>query len=218
MNKIKILIADDEKQLIVTGIKTLITNMEDCEVIGHASNGQQAIELAHSLSPDIVLMDIEMPVMNGIEATEKLKEDHPEIKILALSNHDQRGIIISMLEAGADGYILKDSDVEEFEQAIHAIVNGEGYFSSNVTKSLAKMKSLSSNEAPHDLEKLSLLTKREREVVKLTAEGFTSKEIGDQLHIDHKTVNTHKANIREKLNIRNTADFVRFAIRSGLVS
>ncbi len=216
MNKIKLLIADDH-QIISDGLKALMKNNSEISIIGVASNGKEAINLAHLLSPHIILMDVDMPIMNGIEATKAIKKDQPEIRIIILTMHNEAGLIKTLIAAGADAYLLKNTDQEELISAIQKVAQGKKYFSSDITDTL--LNSDDSFEKPIlNNSELSNLTSREIEILKLIAMGFSNKEIGEKLFISHRTVDTHRTNLMKKLDVSNIAGLIRFAIQKGLVS
>ncbi|MCD4746246.1 MAG: response regulator transcription factor [Bacteroidales bacterium] len=216
MKKIKILIADDH-QLIIDGIKSLINNVPQFDLIAEANNGKEAVKIAKLINPDIVLMDIDMPIMNGIEATEKIKSFNPEIKIIILSMHNEKGLVKKLIRLGADGYLLKNSDQNELIEAISKVASGQQYFSPEVTMSLLnKETEIKSSFKANSI--ISDLTDREIEILKLIAQGYSNKEIGEKLFISHRTVDTHRTNLMKKINVSNIAGIIRFAIKNGFVS
>lgn len=212
MKKLNILLVDDH-QIIIDGLRLLINSVEGMLVIGDANNGKEAIELLEVLDTDVVLMDIDMPVMNGLDATKTIKTRHKNIKVLILSMHCDGGMVKELIGIGADGYIMKNASKEELIQAITKVASGQQYFSTDVTLSLLdKNASVSASKLEIDL------TNRELEILKLIADGFSNKEIGEQLFISHRTVDTHRTNLMKKLNVNNIAGLVSFAIKNGLVS
>ena len=216
MKKIKILIADDH-QLIIDGIKSLINNVPQFDLIAEANNGKEAVKIAKLINPDIVLMDIDMPIMNGIEATEKIKSFNPEIKIIILSMHNEKGLVKKLIRLGADGYLLKNSDQNELIEAISKVASGQQYFSPEVTMSLLnKETEIKSSFKANSI--ISDLTDREIEILKLIAQGYSNKEIGEKLFISHRTVDTHRTNLMKKINVSNIAGIITFAIKNGFVS
>jgi DNA-binding NarL/FixJ family response regulator len=216
---INILITDDH-QLILDGLKSIIREQEDMNVVAEANNGQQAITLCNTLKIDLVMMDIDMPVMNGLEATQQLKKTKPEIKVIVLTMHDEPALIRRIMEIGADGYMLKNSDQEELVEAIRKVIGGQKYFSAEVTMALAGGKGANDTFTlrPSDTVFLAQLTEREIEILRQIAEGLSNKEIGDKLFISHRTVDTHRTNLMKKLDVHNIAGLIRFAIRNGLVT
>jgi DNA-binding NarL/FixJ family response regulator len=213
MKRICILLADDH-QLILDGLNSLLKNREDILVAGEAKNGRDALSLVKLLDPDIVLMDIDMPVMNGIEALKEIKKASPTTKVIILSMHEESGMIKSLMALGADGYLLKSCSQDELLGAISTVAKGQQYFSQGAVRSLLQMEN-SPNSAAQEL--TELLTDRETEVLQLIAEGFSNKEIGAKLFISHRTVDTHRTNLMKKLNVGNIAGLISFAIKKGLV-
>lgn len=217
-NLITVLIVDDHK-IIRDGIKSLLEDAPNIQIVGEASNGLEAIEFFKKQPTDIVIMDIRMPEMGGIETTKFLTDNYPGVKILALTMHDEEAFISKMLHAGASGYLLKNVGKEEFISAIHKIYKGENYFSLDVaTKMMTKFMSSKPVEDDEAVEDDDLqLTKREIEVIKLIAEGLTSQDIADKLFISPRTVDTHRRNLLQKLNVKNTAELIKYAIKHNIV-
>lgn len=216
MSKLKILLADDH-QIVLDGLQALLSTISDFEIIGAVNNGKEAVDfIATKLKPDIVLMDIDMPVMNGINAAREIKKNFEGVRILTLSMHNEKGVIQTLMDAGADGYILKNSSKEELEKGIRTICNGETFFSTDVTMSLLNQSSeiKQEKELPQEIKDL---TEREIEILKLVAEGYSNKEIGERLFISHRTVDTHRTNLMKKMNVHNVAGLIRIALKSGLV-
>ncbi len=213
MKRICIVLADDH-QLILDGLNSLLKNREDILVAGEAKNGRDALSLVKLLDPDIVLMDIDMPVMNGIEALKEIKKSFPSTKVIILSMHEESGMIKSLMALGANGYLLKSCSQDELLGAISSVAMGQQYFSHGVVRSLLQTES-SPASSTHEL--TELLTDRETEVLQLIAEGFSNKEIGAKLFISHRTVDTHRTNLMKKLNVGNIAGLISFAIKKGLV-
>jgi len=212
---IGILLADDHK-IVREGIKALIEKQTDMEVIAETEDGRTTVQLALQLLPNVVIMDVGMPDMNGIEATRQIIANSPNVKIIALSMHSDRRFVAEMLKAGASGYLLKDCAVEELINAVHAVVENRTYLSPNIVDSVIKDYTyLLSKE---DLSVFSILTTREREVLQLLSEGKTTKEIASHLKISVKTVETYKQKIMNKLDIHNVAKLTKYAIREGLTS
>ncbi len=213
MEKKKTLLVDDH-QLVLDGISNLLTSLEAVEVVGVANNGKRALEIIENIQIDLVLMDIDMPVMNGLEATAQIKKSFPHIKIIILSMHDEHAVIQKVMNLGADGYLLKNSDKDEFWAAIEKVLEGQKFFSADVTMALLNKKESSSSS---DSVTLAQLTEREVEILRNIAEGLSNKEIGEKLFISHRTVDTHRTNLMRKLEAKNIAGLVRFAIKNGLV-
>jgi DNA-binding NarL/FixJ family response regulator len=207
---IKILLADDHA-LVRHGFRMILAAQPDMEVAGEASNGREAIELAQKLKPDVVVMDVTMPELNGIEATRRLIEISPRTRVLALSMHKDAVYVREILRAGARGYLLKDSADTDLLAAVRAVAKGEGYLSPAVSDAVL------SDYRRHVTDPLDLLTSREREVLQLIAEGKTNKEIATSLNLSVYTVEAHRGRLMEKLNLHSTGELVRFAVRSGLI-
>ncbi len=209
MSKINVLLTDDHR-IIIDGLKSLLKNQEEINVAAEASNGREAIRILGLISIDVLLMDIDMPVMNGIDALKEIRKSHPNVKVIILSMHNEAGMIKSLIELGANGYLLKSCSQTELIDSIKKVAVGQSYFSSDVTLALLKP---SANQG----ERNEILTDRETEILKLIAAGFSNKEIGDQLFISHRTVDTHRTNLMKKLDVSNIAGLISYAIRNGIV-
>lgn len=207
---IKVLLADDHT-IVRQGLKLILATHADLEVIGEAANGNEAVELARKLSPDIVLIDVAMPEVNGIEATRRMVEANSRLKVLVLSMHKEPVYVREILRAGARGYILKDAIDTELISAIRSIARGDGYISPAVSGALL------SDFRQNVTDPVHLLSNREREVLQQIAEGKTNKEIAGKLNLSVYTVDSHRGKIMEKLNLHSTGELVRFAIKNGLV-
>lgn len=216
---LRILIADDHG-IIRDGIRALLNSEPDMEVVGVADTGRHALELVKKLKPDLVIMDIAMPELNGIEATRQLVKDYPSLRILALSTHSDHRYVSEMLHAGAVGYLLKDGVFDELRFAIQAIKRGQSYLSPGIAHLvLTKYREGAGRRSHQKLEmKDAVLTGREREVLQLLAEGHTMKDIAGRLCISIKTVETHRKQISDKLGIRTIIDLTKYAIREGITS
>ncbi|MEE4287144.1 MAG: response regulator transcription factor [Mariniphaga sp.] len=209
----KVLIADDH-QLFREGLVNLISSAPDIEVIAEAKDGKEATEKAQKLKPDVVLIDIGMPVMNGIEATRIIKKENPKIKVIAVSMHSDRQFVKGVLEAGADGYLLKNCTYRQLIDAVQSVISGKKYLSDDITEMVIQgyLDPVDENsEGQNDL------SEREMEVLKLYAEGKSTREISEKLFISVKTVGTHKQHIFEKLDLKSNADMVKYAIKEGLI-
>ncbi len=219
MSVCRIIITDDH-QLILDGLRSIIAGESDLQLLAEANNGQQALSLCESLQPDLVLMDIDMPVMNGLEATTQIKKKFPSVRVMVLTMHDEAALVKRIMEIGADGYMLKNADQEELLSAIRKVAGGEKHYSEKVLNALKEGKTDSSQFSlrPTDAVLLSTLTEREVEILRLLAEGLSNKEIGDKIFISHRTVDTHRTNLMKKLDVHNVAGLIRFAIRNGLIS
>ena len=207
---IRILLADDHA-LVRHGFRMILAAQPDMEIAGEAGNGREAVELAQKLKPDVVVMDVAMPELNGIEATRRLIELAPRTRVLALSMHKDNVYVREILRAGARGYLLKDSADADLIAAVRAVAKGEGYLSPGVSDAVL------SDYRRHVTDPLDLLTSREREVLQLIAEGKTNKEIATSLNLSVYTVEAHRGRLMEKLNLHSTGELVRFAVRSGLI-
>jgi len=212
MDKIKILLADDHA-IMRDGIRALLSLYDDIEIVGEASEGKEAVEKTGELMPDVVVMDIAMPGMDGLEATRRIKKNNPKVKILVLTQHDNREYILSAIKAGTAGYVPKKALGSELVSAIRAVCKGDSFLYPSAAATLIKDYLLRTDEEPYDR-----LTAREREILKLIAEGHTSREIADRLFISLKTVLGHRTKIMQKLDIHNRTELIRYAMRKGLVS
>lgn len=211
---IKIIIADDY-QLFREGLFSLLTESKDIVVVAQAENGRDVIAKAQELNPDIIIMDISMPEINGVEVTLKLFKEFPAIKIIALSVHSEKQYIKGMLEAGALGYLSKNCSYDELIDSIHTVYNGKKYLSDKITEILIQDYLGKEEDRP---ESETDLTDRESEVLKLIAEGVSTSEISERLFLSVKTIGTHKLHLLEKLNLRTSADLVKYAIKKDIVS
>ena len=210
--KIKILIADDH-HVVRKGLVFFLQTQPDLEVVGEASNGEEALKLATSLEPHIVLMDLSMPVLDGIEATKELKKQAPHIQVMILTSFSDQDHVIPALEAGASGYQLKESDPDELVAAIRKLMNGENQLHPKVTTHLLTRLTKSSEKKVNFIDHL---TKREKEVLKEIAKGKSNKEIGAALHITEKTVKTHVSNILSKLGVQDRTQAALYAVQHGI--
>ncbi len=215
MGKIRILVVDDHA-LVREGITAILKLQDDMEVLAEASDGKEAIQKAAKLRPDLILMDIAMPGLGGLEATVEIKKSHPEIKVLVLSQYDDKEYVNRLLKAGVSGYILKHAVGTDLITAIRAVARGESYLYPAITSSLIDdYLSRRDSAAPED--PYERLTDREKQVLKLIAEGRTHKEIAGHLDISAKTVIAHYTNVQEKLEIRSRAALIKFALQRGII-
>ena len=208
--KTRILLADDHA-VVRQGFARILQGESDFEVVGEASDGREAVQKSIELKPDIVIMDVSMPELNGIEATRRLQKDHPRIRVLALSMHKDNVFVREILRAGAAGYLLKDAIDQELLTAVRAVANGEGYLSPSVSEAVL------SDYRKHVTDPIDLLSSREREILQMLAEGKTNKEVAQVLNISVYTVDAHRGRIMEKLNLHSIGEMVRFAMRNGLI-
>lgn len=212
-NRIKILLVDDHT-IMRDGIKALLSIHDDIEIVGEASEGKEAINMAQDLTPDVVIMDIAMPGMDGLEATRRLIKRNPRIKVLVLTQHDNKEYIFSTIKAGAAGFVTKKALGSELVSAIRAVHSGDSFLYPSAAKTLIEHYRYQAEKTePYDA-----LTAREREILKLIAEGHTSREIANMLFISVKTVVGHRTKIMEKLDLHNRTELIKYAMRKGLVS
>jgi two-component system response regulator NreC len=216
MKKLRILLADDHI-VMRTGLRALLERQPNLEVVGESENGRETVVLAASLRPDVVVMDVGMPVLNGIEATQTIVTQCPTIAVVILSMHADESYVMRALKAGARGYLLKDSAAEDLIGAIQAMAQGKSFFSPKVSRILAEdyvrvLKQKGTSDT------YDLLTSREREILQLLAEGKSNKEVATALNISPYTVETHRSHILQKLNLHNSAELVLYAVRKGIIS
>ncbi len=211
----RIVLADDHR-LMREGLKTLISGESDLEVVGEAEDGRAAVALAVELVPDIVIMDVAMPRLNGIEATRQILKQAPSVRVIALSMHSDRRFVGEMLKVGASGYLLKDGAFDELVRAIRAVLANQIYLNPRIASIVIEHHVR--RPAAENASVWSVLTAREREVLQLLSEGKTSKQIAAQLHISAKTVESHRRQITDKLGLRSVAELTKYAIREGLTS
>lgn len=212
---IRVILADDHT-IVRHGLSKLLQQEDGMEVIAQAQNGHSTVELTKELSPDMVIMDISMPDLNGIDATRQIIHDFPHVKIIGLSMHSGSKFVIEMLKAGASGYLLKDCALEELTTAIKTVAAGKIYLSPSITDVVVEKYVRHSKEKERSA--FSLLSQREREVLQLMAEGKTTKQIGRHLHISPKTVEGHRLRLMAKLNMDSVAKLTKYAIQEGLTS
>lgn len=217
---ITVLVADDHT-IVRRGLVSLLSLAEGIEVIGEAADGRAAVERCLELEPDVVLMDINMPLLNGLEATRRIKKDAPHIRVLVLSAHDNEEYIVQVIRTGANGYLLKNSSAEDLFTAIRSVHTGHAFFSPSVSRVILESY-LKASESPEEqadpgTPTASCLTSREREILQLVAEGKTHQQVADLLHISVRTVDTHCNNIMKKLDIHDSAGLATYAIKNGIL-
>ncbi|MBI3189434.1 MAG: response regulator transcription factor [Ignavibacteriales bacterium] len=217
MKKITILLADDHS-IVRSGLRALLATVSSFRVVAEASNGEETITLAEQHSPDIIILDVSMPKLNGIETTRRLRQKNLTGKILILSIYENEEYVHQALQAGADGYLLKNAEKKEIVSAIKVVATGGKFFSTDISKIMLDgyVKRAEKPENFPNTDSLQL-TKREKEILKFIAQGYTSQEIADKLFLSFRTVNTHRSNMMQKLDIHDTASLVRYAIQHGIV-
>lgn len=207
---IKVLLVDDH-QIVLDGLQALLDNADGFECVATAKNGKEALDLIKLLKVHVVLMDIDMPVMDGMEATIRIKRTIPDVKILSLTQHNEKAMVQRLIDCGSDGYVLKNIDRDELLLAIRKLMKGQKYFSEEVTRKLAEREIVTATSGTP-----TEITERETEILRLICEGLSSKQIGDKLFISPRTVDTHRTNLMSKLDIHNVAGLIRFAFQNGI--
>ncbi|MCX6144703.1 MAG: response regulator transcription factor [Ignavibacteriales bacterium] len=216
MDKIRVLLADDHT-LIRSGIATLLQSNKDFVVVGEAEDGEEAVRKTGELKPTVVVMDLSMPKLSGIDATKQIKKKYPEVNVLVLTMHENEEYVYQILKSGAAGYVLKSAGKEELITAIRAAAKGEKFFSPRISQLMAEGYVRRVEQVATEIETGDVpLTRREREVLTLVVDGLTNQQIADQLFISPRTVDTHRTNIMQKLNIHDLANLVRYAIEHGI--
>lgn len=212
--RLRLLLADDHG-MFREGLRALLEKHKDIKVIAEAANGREAVRLARDLKPTIAVMDVSMPDLNGVEATRRILKRSPKAKVIALSMHSDRRFVVEMLRAGAQGYLLKDCAYEELVRAIRTVAGGRVYLSPRIAGVVLEdcVRRAASEAAP-----ASALTAREREVLQLLAEGHGTKQIAARLHVSTKTIDTHRHNIMNRLDIHSVAELTKYAVREGLTT
>jgi two-component system response regulator NreC len=212
---VRILLADDHK-IVRDGLRSLLEKQQGMEVVGEAENGRQALELAREKKPDVVIMDVSMPDLNGIEATRQMLVAQRGVRVIALSMHSDRRLVAGMLQAGASGFLLKDCAFDELARAITAVMSNQPYLSPQIAETVIQdyVRRMTPSESPPS----NTLTAREREILQLLAEGWSPKQIGSHLYLSAKTVETHRRRMMHKLGLHSIAELTKYAIREGLTS
>lgn len=216
MSKITVMIVDDHT-LVRDGIRALLELVDDFEVVGEAANGKEACEKVRELTPDVVLMDLAMPVMNGLEAIRRIRKEFRPAKIIAVTQHDDTEYVVPVIRAGARGFVTKMAASSEIISAIRAVYNGESYLSSSAAAALIHDYQTKTT-AEADIDPYDNLTDREKEVLKLVAEGKTAREIAGMMVISPKSVEAYKTSLRNKLNVHNQTDLIKYAIRKRVTT
>jgi DNA-binding NarL/FixJ family response regulator len=211
LGKLRIVVADDHN-LMRSGLVSILKDMEDVEVVGEAANGRQALRLVKELQPDLVLLDITMPELNGLDAAEHIKQSAAKAKVIILSMHSNEEFVAQALKAGACGYLLKEAATDELELAVKVVARGQFYLSPSISRQVVDSYL---HGAPADVD---LLSPRQREILQLIAEGKRTREIAEILHLSVKTIESHRSQIMERLKIHDVAGLIRFALRKGLIS
>lgn len=213
-NSIRVVLADDHS-LFRAGIQALLTQIDGVDVIGEADNGRKALELVRANTPDVVLMDIAMPEMNGLETASRVTKEFPGVRVIMLSMHAGEEYVMQALRAGASGYLLKDAATSELELAVRAVARGETYLTPTISKRVIDDYLMRTTGTSNSTDQL---TKRQREILQLIAKGYTSKEMAQMLNLSPKTIETHRTQLMKQLDIHDVAGLVRYAIRVGLVA
>jgi len=216
MQKIKVLIVDDHT-LVRDGIHALLMQIADIEVVGEAANGREALTMVKKFAPDVVLMDLAMPIMSGMETTRRIRKGFPGTKVLVLTQYEDREYVVPVIEAGAHGFVSKMAAFSELASAIQAVYRGDSFLSPTAAAAVVEeCRQKATVEVGKD--PYQQLTDREKEMLKLTAEGYTAKEIADMLVISLRTVEAHKTSLMKKLDIHSKTDLIKFAIRKGVIT
>lgn len=213
---IRVLICDDH-MMVRQGVRMVLQSESDIELVGEAGRGEEAVQLAEQVRPDVVIMDLSLPDISGIEATQRIKAAVPAAHVIALTMHEEEPYVLEVLKAGADGYIVKRSAAADLVSAIRAVMQGQAILDPVVTRAVVTGYVTRPTPNQPDRDEDIPLTPREREILVLVAEGFTNAEIAKKLYISEKTVQTHRSNILDKLNIHDRTELVRYAIRQGFI-
>jgi len=213
MSNIRVLVVDDHA-MFREGIRSLLQGQEDVETVGEATDGREAVEMVHQLTPEVVLMDIAMPGMGGLEATRRIHREYPNVKVLVLTQYEDSEYILSMIKAGAKGYIAKTATASELVSAIRTVHKGESFLYPSAATAVVEEYLMRATGEKNEYEHL---TDREREILQLVAEGRTNREIADRLFISVKTILRHRTNVMEKLGFHNRTELIKYAISNGLI-
>ena len=217
MDKIKIIIADDHAT-VRGGFKYALETDENFEVIGEAGSGKELIDINRKLKPDVIVVDVNMPNLSGIEAIREIRKEDKKVKILVITMHQNENYIRDAFKAGINGYLFKMAKIEEFLEAVNTVAQGKEYFGETVSRTLMKKYLAASHSQRSNDKREIFLTDREKEILKLIAEGFTSQEIGEKLFLSHYTIENHRKNMIQKMGLKNTTVLVKYAIEHGIIS
>lgn len=215
MEIVRILIADDH-QLILNGISDMLRPIKHYKIVGRACNGEEAVEKALLLKPDLIFMDISMPIINGIEATKIISKKLPDVKILALTQHEEKEYVKQILKSGGSGYLLKNSKKDEFLEAIETVISGKHYLSKEISEQMINDLISTEQESSSRDEEVTL-TKRETEIIKKIADELSNQEIAEELHISLRTVETHRRNIMQKLKVKSVVSLLKYASQHNII-
>jgi DNA-binding NarL/FixJ family response regulator len=215
MEEVRILIADDH-QLIINGISDMLRSVKRYKIVGRATNGREAVDKTNDTKPDLIFMDISMPVLNGIEATKLISQKHPSIKILALTQHEENEYVKQILSSGGNGYLLKNSKKEEFIEAIETVMKGERYLSKQISEQMISDMIYTDGDDNSRYKEVTL-TRREKEIIRKIADELNNQEIADQLFISLRTVETHRRNIMQKLKIKSVVSLLKYASQHHII-
>ncbi len=214
-DKIRVVLADDHR-MMREGIRAMLERRSDIQVVGEAADGREAVRLASQLCPDVVVMDVSMPLLNGIEATRHIRRDCPDVRVLILTVHESQEYVAQLLAAGASGYIIKKAGGDELLNAIHAVARGEAFLHPAVAKVVVE-DYVQRLQVGQGVGAGDVLSDREREVLQLIAEGYTNREIADLLHVSIKTVQNHRSKIMSKLDLHDRGELIKYAIQQGII-
>jgi two-component system response regulator NreC len=214
-DKIRVVLADDHR-MMREGIRAMLERRSDIQVVGEAADGREAVRLASQLCPDVVVMDVSMPLLNGIEATRHIRRDCPDVRVLILTVHESQEYVAQLLAAGASGYIIKKAGGDELLNAIHAVARGEAFLHPAVAKVVVE-DYVQRLQVGQGVGAGDVLSDREREVLQLIAEGYTNREIADLLHVSVKTVQNHRSKIMSKLDLHDRGELIKYAIQQGII-
>jgi DNA-binding NarL/FixJ family response regulator len=216
LTDIRIIIADDH-EMFRDGFKLMLTKQKDIQLVGEAENGRELVRMVEEKKPDVVVTDIKMPLMDGIEAARKINELYPDTGVIGLSMFDEDDLIVDMLEAGAKGYLLKNSNKEQIGEAIRTVYNGDPYYCKSTSRKLTEMIA-KSRYNPYKKKEKADFSEREKEIIELICKEMTNKEIAEKLFLSVRTVEGHRLNVLEKMNVKNSVGVVVYAIKNGLVA